>query len=208
MNKKTVILSGVLAVMLYVFTVIFGGIITPGYSHYLQAVSELVQSGALHKPLLDVLFNIYNLLMAFSAFMILTLFRGELKNIVKAGIILVIAGSLGGILMAYFPMDPLGSAMTIKGVIHIILAILMSFDFMAAMLMIGLGMRKYQVWRSFTLFSIICFIIVLISGGLSPVFISQKIPGTGFLERITIGTILIWYSALCIAYYRWIPAKD
>jgi hypothetical protein len=51
-----------LAPVVYVVTLILGGLLRPGYSHISQAVSDLIASGAPNKSLLDPLFAIYNLL--------------------------------------------------------------------------------------------------------------------------------------------------
>jgi hypothetical protein len=55
-------LSGILAPVVYVTTVILGGILRPGYSPLSEAVSELIATGAPNKLFLDPLFALYNLL--------------------------------------------------------------------------------------------------------------------------------------------------
>jgi hypothetical membrane protein len=51
--KKFFMLSGVLAPIIYVATVILGGLLRPGYSHVAEAISELVATGAPNRPLLN-----------------------------------------------------------------------------------------------------------------------------------------------------------
>jgi hypothetical membrane protein len=60
--KRLMVLSGTLAPVIYVGTVILGGLLRPGYSHVAQPISELVAAGAPNKPLLSGLFIIYNVL--------------------------------------------------------------------------------------------------------------------------------------------------
>jgi len=61
--KKLLLLSGMSAAMVYVGSVILGGVIRPGYSHMSEAISELVADGAPNRFLLSSLFLIYNLLL-------------------------------------------------------------------------------------------------------------------------------------------------
>ena len=46
MNFKIISLFGIIAPIIFVITIIVGGLITSGYSHLSQSVSELVMSGA------------------------------------------------------------------------------------------------------------------------------------------------------------------
>ncbi len=52
MNNRLLAVCGILAPLLYTFTVILGGVITPNYSHVANAISELIESGAPYKTLL------------------------------------------------------------------------------------------------------------------------------------------------------------
>src|SRR5215211_3649359 len=62
MKNKILMLGGILAPIVYVLTVLLGGVIRPGYSHVSQAVSDLIATNAPNKSLLDPLFALYNLL--------------------------------------------------------------------------------------------------------------------------------------------------
>lgn len=62
MKNKVLMLCGILAPVVYVLTVILGGVLRPGYSHVSQAISDLMATGAPNKSLLDPLFALYNLL--------------------------------------------------------------------------------------------------------------------------------------------------
>lgn len=195
MLKRILILSGIAAVVLYVLTVAAGGMITPGYRHLSQAISELIQSGAPHQASLEFWFNIYNLLLLFMCVGLLLHFQDS-PGIVKAGLVLIGTGSLMGIAMGFFPMDPAGSPMTSAGLIHIILAALSSLLSMAALLMTGLGLSRRTGWSWFRPYTWISFAVVLLSGGLSPVMLALNIPFTGLAERLTIGAYLQWLAVL------------
>lgn len=61
-TRKFLIVSGVLAALIYTVTVILGGLLWPEYSHLAQPVSELIGATAPNKALLDPFFGAYNLL--------------------------------------------------------------------------------------------------------------------------------------------------
>lgn len=207
MKGSWLIFSILAGVLLYVVTVILGGVITPGYNHLRQAISELIQSGAVHKTILEVMFDIYNGLLALGCLVILFRNKGRLPKVVKIGLVLISVGSILGILMGVFPMDPLGSPMTFKGLMHIILAALSSLGSMAAMLMIGVGLKKQPGWDKFFVYTLLSFGVVFISGGLTPLLMAKNIPFMGLLERITIGGYLQWLVTLAIKFYKWQPEK-
>ena len=58
--KKLLMLCGISAAIIYVGTVILGGLLRPGYSHISMAISELVADGAPNRSLLSSLFLLYN----------------------------------------------------------------------------------------------------------------------------------------------------
>ena len=62
MSRKYLLVCGVVAPLVYIGTVILGGLLRPGYSHVAQAISELMAAGAPNKLLLDTLFTLYDIL--------------------------------------------------------------------------------------------------------------------------------------------------
>ena len=68
MKYRVLSVCGALAPILYIMTVALGGAIRAGYRHIAQAVSELIETGAPNRALLDALFIIYNLLVGLFSF--------------------------------------------------------------------------------------------------------------------------------------------
>ena len=62
MRNKILFMCGMLAPVVYVGAVIVGGVRRPAYSHISQFASELIESGAPNKSLLNPMFALYNLL--------------------------------------------------------------------------------------------------------------------------------------------------
>lgn len=63
--KKFLMMSGMLAALVYVGTAILGGLLRPGYSHLAEAISELVAADAPNRTLLSPLFLLYDALLGF-----------------------------------------------------------------------------------------------------------------------------------------------
>lgn len=56
----------------------------------------------------------------------------------------------------------------------------------------GLGFRKLHNFKKFSIYSIVTSIIIVVSGGMSVIFIANNIPFLGLIERINIGSLELW----------------
>ena len=188
--KKNWYWLGMIGAIIYIMGVIIGGMLIPGYSHINQAISEidpLISDN--YRYITTILFGLYNL----SCFMYgIALFleykKGRLSNKVQA-VSLGIIG-LSGILMYFFPMDIVGSKTTFLGIMHIILVgIVAPLTILATAL--GFVTFKDKKWMKY--YSLITCVIVTISGGFTAYFASEGMQsGFGILERITIGSFILW----------------
>jgi hypothetical membrane protein len=197
--KKVFPWFGILAVVIYVFTTILGAAIRPGYNHYVNAISELTSPGSPNLLLMNILFSIYNLLMLlFGAG--LFFFPSPVRNwkIRTAGALLFIIG-LFGALMYFFPMDARGTAETFQGTIHWVLAGILSLSTFTAALFYGIGISNIKKYKRIHVFSLAMAILIFFSGGFTAVGAQQKIPFFGLIERITIGSFLLWVMVLAIS---------
>lgn len=75
MNRRFLSMCGVIAPALFVFAIILGGAIRPGYSHISDTVNGLFSPGSPNKFLLDTLHTIYALLLALFGVGLLQLVR-------------------------------------------------------------------------------------------------------------------------------------
>jgi hypothetical protein len=198
MRNKIFMLCGILAPILYVVTVILGGLMRPGYSHITQPVSDLIATGAPNKALLDSLFAVYNLLtFVFGMGLFLwvraeNLSRGKVAGI--AGAIALIAEGIFGFATIFFPEDlgGMGAQISSIGTVHIILASLSSLTTMLAILLMGFWLKNIPSLKGYSLYSFISVGVVFLSGGLAAATIAAQLPIGGLLERITIGGFLQW----------------
>lgn len=190
--------------VVYVLTVILGGVLRPGYSHVSQAVSDLIATGAPNKSLLDLLFALYNLPgIAFA----LGLFRhvrsvhqNRGKVIGTLGALVLVAQGIFGLMTLFFP-EPAGgmaAAITHTGAMHIIFAGLSSLTSMLAIFLMGFWFRNSRRLRGYGLYSFLCVAAVFLSGGLAAFSVATQSPVAGLVERITIGGFLQWMFLIAL----------
>jgi hypothetical protein len=198
MKNKILMLCGILAPILYVATVILGGLLRPGYSHIAQPVSDLIATGAPNKALLDSLLAFYNLFAFGFGIGLYMWVRAENLSHGKAagtvGAIALIAEGIFGFATIFFPEDlgGMGAQISSTGTIHIILASLSSLTTMLAILLMGFWFKNIPPLKGYSLYSFISVGVVFVSGGLAAATIAAQLPIGGLLERITIGGFLQW----------------
>jgi hypothetical membrane protein len=193
--KKLLMLCGMLAAVVYVGTVILGGLLSPGYSHISMAISELVADGAPNRALLSPLFLLYNtLLTVFGMGLFLKAIspsRGPASGI-SGSLALVLVGLAGILMEPAFPQEPGGTATTFAGTMHFLMAGIASLGTMVAILSLGLWFRKFPDVKGYVTYSMISVSIIFISGGLSAAALAYHSVLFGLIERITILTFTLW----------------
>jgi hypothetical membrane protein len=182
---------GILAVLLYLAAVVVGAALYPGYSHLRDTISSLTNPTAPHLRLLNILFAVYNL--AVLAFGIGWAAR-SLSATARASAILVAITGLLGLVLYFFPQDPMGSEITRVGVIHVAIAGLLSLLTMAAVLTRGIAERAAPGLKGRSIYSFISVAVVFVTGGLAAAGVAQGWAFAGLLERLTIGTFLQWLA--------------
>ena len=204
--KKFVMMSGRLAAVTYVGTVILGGLLRPGYSHLAMAISELVAAGAPNRALLSSLFLLYNVLLSFFGVGLFLKARSQLRRRVSGlfgALALALLVSMAGVLMElFFPQDPGGLPTTTAGTVHFALAGLASLGTMVAVLALGLWFRNFPALKGYATYSLITVAVIFVSGGLTAAALTNNHPLFGVSERITIGAFILWLFIISLKIYR------
>jgi uncharacterized membrane protein len=152
-------------------------------------VSELIESGAPNKALLDVMIlGFHILVIPFAYGMHLSMNQGRGSKL--GPLLLAGAGSLGIVLTLFFPCDPGCKPVTWRGKMHIGLAIPLGFLILFAILAFSQRMKSDEVWSSYSRYSLGTFISGLFLGILSAAFAKSSVGG--ILERL-----------IGIAYQQW-----
>jgi Protein of unknown function (DUF998) len=207
MNNRIWLLCGIASPALYLIAVVLGGLLTPGYSHVAQPVSDLIATGAPAKSLLDPLFAVYNLVtLGFG----LALYqqargnpqpRGGLAGTLAA--LSLVAEGFFGFVTLFFPEDAggLGTAISSTGMLHIVFAGLSSLTSMLTLLLAGFWFHRSPNLRGYSLYSFISVAAVFVTGGLAALSVANGSPIGGLLERLTIGGFLQWLLVIAWVLY-------
>ena len=210
MNLKTISVFGIIAPTIFVVTIVVGGLITPGYSHLSQSISELVMSGAQNKLYLDISFSINYVFSCIFGFWLFAIFRSKasplnsstgLIGFITLGVIAV----LSFLSSNFFTMNLPGTPATTSGTIHLILVALESIGSMAAILLVGLWFKKVGL-SGYSVYSIITLIIVFATGIMTLVATTQDSSYVGLFERLTIGAFALWSFIIALKFYNFKPS--
>jgi hypothetical protein len=203
--KKLLILCGCSAAVIYVGTVILGGLLRPGYSHISMAISELVADAAPNRALLSSSFLLYNaLLTAFGVglFLKVNIQSGRKLSGMIGSLALVLVGMAGILMELAFAQEPGGTATTFTGIMHFVMAGIASLGTMVAVLGIGLWFRNIPEMKGYVLYSIISLAVILISGGSSVPAMANHSPLFGLIERITIFAFTLWMFVIGLQMFQ------
>lgn len=209
--KSTVIsLFGIIAPLFYVIPTIVGGLLRPGYSHLSNSVSDLLASGAPNRIYLMIPFTVYPIFLSVFGFGLFAILRSKpLPLNSQTGLIgfILIGASMGilGILtMTIFPQDPHGTPMTTPGLMHLILVGVQAISAMAAILLIGFWFRS-NGFSGYFIYSIISFVVLLITGVISIIGVTQGSQFIGLFERLNVGAIIQWLIVIGIWFMLKLP---
>ncbi len=206
MKNKIFILAGIVAPVIYIGTVILGGLLRPDYSHIAQPVSDLIATGAPNKAPLDVMFAVYNVLVALFAVGLWQQVRAEnqssRKNIGTIGAAILLLEGLLGLITLFFPEDVGAiSEATAIGKLHIVFAGLSALTSLLAILLVGLWFRSVPYLRRYSVYSFISVLVVFVAGGLAAASVATHSPIGGLIERVTIGGFVQWVFVIALLFY-------
>lgn len=194
---------GILTPILYLVTAIMGLVLKLGYIQVKYSISGLIVVGSPNRIILNNLFSIYGILTIIFAvgllLFILFYHKSEnYNNLGKTGVaFLLIVGFFGLILILFLPMDPNKKLVTFTGVLHLILAYLMSFLTMFGVLFFVLWFKTVKL-KNLSIYSLISLIVIFIFGTITVAVERQANPFLGLFERITIFAFLQWMPVTAI----------
>ena len=201
MKYKLLALCGIFAPLLYAFTVILGGVLTPDYSHVANAISELIESGATYKTLLDPLFDLYNILIVL--FAVGLYYARNAQRSFAAGTVALAATGVAGLLMTlFFPQDPRGTPATLAGQMHIALAAVEALLTIVLVFLMGVAFRSDEKWFRYSTYSLVTGVLIIITGVAAALATAQGSGILGLLERCTIGLFLLWVFVVAARLYH------
>jgi hypothetical membrane protein len=196
MFRKSLVYCGIAAPILYVITVVVGAARRTDYSHIINAVSELLSNGAPNKFVLDIIFNLYNVLLLVFAIAGATVLKNA-RRLSRLSMGILIATQIISLSWFLFPMDRPGSQATVAGTMHNVLGGVVAFATILMPMFMGWGLRKSEGFQTYAVYSFISSAIILVSG-LTGVILGQGLQMFGLFERVTIGTYEIWIAVTAL----------
>ena len=192
--KKLYLATGIVAPVIYVFTVVLGGFLSQDYYHTTQAISELTALGAPFRLPLNLLFSlslIVAAVFALTAFHYVRVFDSKLLRI---GMGILLAISILSMLWAFIPMDPRGAETSLQGIMHLALAGIISPLTILCPILVGLGFRKVEKSKGYAFYSIVSGVLIMVTGILAVVSTQYHAAYLGIYERLTIGSYQQWMA--------------
>lgn len=207
MRRRILLACGVLASLLYVGIDVLAAIRYPAYHSFTaQAVSELMARGAPTERLVDPPMILYSVLMiAFGAGVFLSTPRRRAR---VAGALLAVSSALGLTGPTVFEMNLRGTGSFAADAPHIALTavgIALTLATLAvASKMRGRGFRRYSLA---TIGATVVFGVLtgFASRGIAT---GEPTPWVGLVERIDIGSFLVWVAVFAVALWRTAEATD
>ncbi len=156
MQRRYLLLSGVIAPVWFLLMTILGGALRPGYSHLADTVSELFAPGSPNKPLLDGLHAVFAMLLIGFGIGILQYVRasGRPARSAMAGARLYLAmGVLSLATATVFPQDAWGSPATFAGQMHKVLSGIIGLLGILSFILIGTWLDRAGIAAGFATYS-------------------------------------------------------
>jgi hypothetical protein len=170
-----------------------------------MAISELVADGAPNRSLLSSLFLLYNALLTIfgiGLFLQVNSQTGRKRSGIIGSLALILVGLAGILMELIFAQEPGGTATTFTGIMHFVMAGIASLGTMVAVLGIGLWFRNIPELKSYVVYSISSVVIIFVSGGSSVPAMANHSPLFGLIERITIGTFIVWMFVIGLKMFQ------
>lgn len=204
------------AVAIYVGATILGGLLDPAYSHVSMHVSELTGSQAPNRVSLAALYIAYNAALGGLGLTLLgSLVRSKWVKVASWSLVAVAV--TGVLLVTWFPQDSYayGSAprcplqpptCTTAGTVHIWLGAVTVLLIILAMVAAGRAFRLHPSWATLGRLSTVAAVAMLLTGLAGVVAPAAASSYAGLLERLPIGTFLLWLVAVAWYALRHPPA--
>ncbi|MBP1676945.1 MAG: hypothetical protein H6Q20_1504 [Bacteroidetes bacterium] len=195
-------LSGALAAFLYLYHVVAGGLLWPGYSHLMEPISNLTAAGAPDRDFLLLITNAYSAFALFFSLLFFAFYAYNYGKLVFLGALCLLILETISLAYGFFPEDLPGAVATFNGKMHIIVTMLIVPFTIISPLLLGLGFRKFEIWKKFAGYSVITSVLIVIFGSLSAIFYIGNLPFFGLVERLNIGSLQLWLTIFSLKIYK------
>jgi hypothetical protein len=201
MQRKILLICGILSSVLYVVTDLLTSWWYKGYSLLDQNYSELLATGAPTRPSMLLVSFMYNLLVAVFAVGVWTTASPKRTAHITGAAMLGYA-VLSMITPLFFQMDMRGAQITPLGSLHPPMTVVMS-----VFILLSIGFGGNLLGKGFRIYSFVTIASLLVFGGLTALQApqlgaGQSTPWMGFTERINIYATMLWFGLLSVTLLR------
>ncbi len=201
MTTNRILLSaGLAGPLVFVATVVFGGMVNTDYSHLEQAISELSQRGAPHAGLVGAGFAVAAFLNGVFGYGVVRIASKAERRLAETGKLLMAYSIIAVLLAVVFPMDPVGTPLTVSGQMHLGLVTVSALILIAALAEGGVVLRLRV--KGFGAYSYASILLMLAGGVVSGTAFVRHLPILGLGERITQATYLAWIFVFAVLLLR------
>jgi hypothetical membrane protein len=202
MARRTLLVCGILASLLYAAIDVLGGMRYRGYSFTAQAISELMATGAPSEAFVDPLFIAYGLLALAFGVGVRREGVGRSRALRITGALLMAYAAIGFAGPTFFEMSRRGAGSLQSDAPHIILT-----GGLVLLTLFSIGFGAFALGLRFRIYSFATLLTVIVFGALTAPYAprlaaGQPTPGFGILERITIYSSLLWMAVFAVALLR------
>jgi hypothetical protein len=196
MQKQFVFLTGILGVLIFVFTTIFGGFFHPNYNHFSQFISELYAVDAPNADLIRF-FGYLPSGILFILFAVLAQKATPKSRLKSMGFLGIAFGyGFGTIICAIYNCDagcnPQFINPSLSQVIHNIMGMITYLIVPFSILLIAIASTK---WKNSGQFTFVSFLVFAISFTFVVILnLNLDSPYKGLIQRIIEGSILFWIT--------------
>lgn len=197
MLRTSLLVSGILASVLYVATDIVAATRYAGYSYTGQAVSELFAIGAPTRSFVVSLFFVHGLCQLGFGFGV-WLAAGSRRGLRATAGLLISIGMID-LAACFFPMHSRGGETTFTDTMHVVLAAVT-----VILILLAIAFSATALGRWFRSYSIATIALLLLGGGLAfgdaaRVAANLPTPWLGVTEQINIYGYMLWMLVLALA---------
>jgi hypothetical membrane protein len=201
MPRKSLLVCGILASLVYVAADVLAAIRYPEYHSFTsRAISELMANGAPTERLVDPLFLLHGVLMI--AFAVGIWMSSSRKSVHLTGALLLAYAAIGFLGPTIFEMNVRGTGHSTADVLHIALTGVLVLFILAS---VGVGASIRGRWfRSYSYATLLVMVVfgVVTSFAMRGVGTGEATPWVGTTERIDIGAFLLWVVVLAVSLLR------
>lgn len=203
-GRKVLLLCGILSSLLWPISAeVLAATLYKGYDPFSQAISELTSIGAPTRDALTVEGFFYEALVIAFGIGVWKSARGN-KPLRVTGALLIAYGAVGPLWLP-FPMTArqnISGAASFTDIMHIVLG---GVDALLYLAILGFGAAAFG--KGFRVYSVLSLVVVLVFGAWTNSFVprvaaGEPTPWLGVIERIMIGSFLLWVVVLAIMLLR------